>query len=109
VSISGGSGALSLKIPQRRAESAGAEPDIDRPAVTVVEINDPTIADQGIELLDLDALQLTSNPFRARRVVVRLEGGVVVYHSTNHRIRTRTKTQQACWLTLPSAPGQRER
>ena len=71
--------------------------DIDRPAVTVVEINDPTIADQGIELIDQDAVQLTSNPFRARRVVVRLEGGVIVYHSTNHRIRTRTKTQQG-WL-----------
>ena len=26
--------------------------DIDRPAVTVVEISDPAIADQGIELID---------------------------------------------------------
>jgi AraC family transcriptional regulator, ethanolamine operon transcriptional activator len=64
------------------------------PAVTVVEISDPAIAGQGIELIDQDALQLTSTPFRARRVVVRLEGGVVVYHSTNQRIRTRTKTQR---------------
>jgi AraC family transcriptional regulator, ethanolamine operon transcriptional activator len=71
--------------------------DINRPAVTVVEINDPTIADQGIELIDQDVVQLASNPFRARRVVIRLEGGVIVYHSTNHRIRTRTKTQQG-WL-----------
>jgi AraC-like DNA-binding protein len=65
----------------------------EQPAVTVVEISDPAIAGQGIELIDLDAVQLTSVPFRARRVVVRLEGGVVVYHSTNHRIRTRTKAQ----------------
>jgi AraC family transcriptional regulator, ethanolamine operon transcriptional activator len=65
----------------------------DQPSVTVVEISDPAIAGQGIELIDLDAVQLTSVPFRARRVVVRLEGGAVVYHSTNHRIRTRTKVQ----------------
>jgi AraC-like DNA-binding protein len=65
----------------------------DQPSVTVVDISDPAIAGQGIELLDLDAVQLTSTPFRARRVIVRLEGGVVVYHSTNHRIRTRTKAQ----------------
>jgi AraC family transcriptional regulator, ethanolamine operon transcriptional activator len=82
--------------------------DINRPAVTVVEINDPTMADQGIELIDQDAVQLTSNPFRARRVVVRLEGGVVVYHSTNHRLRTRTKTQQgllAYVIFSPQAMG----
>jgi AraC family transcriptional regulator, ethanolamine operon transcriptional activator len=63
------------------------------PAVTVVEIDDPAIAGQGIEIVDLDAVQLTSIPFRARRVVVHLEGGAVLYHSTNHRIRTRTKAQ----------------
>jgi len=65
----------------------------DQPSVTVVDLSDPAIAGQGIELIDLDAVQLTSVPFRARRVVVRLEGGAVVYHSTNHRIRTRTKVQ----------------
>jgi AraC-like DNA-binding protein len=65
----------------------------DRPSVTVVDISDPAVAGQGIELVDLDAVQLTSLPFRARRVIVRLEGGAVVYHSTNHRIRTRTKVQ----------------
>ena len=65
---------------------------IDQPAVTVVDFSDPAIAGQNLELVDLDALQLTSVvPFRARRVVVRLVGGVVVYHSTNHRIRTRTR------------------
>ncbi len=67
---------------------------VDQPAVTVVEISDPAIAGQGIQIVDLDAVQLTSTPFQARRVVVRLEGGAVLYHSTNHRIRTRTKTQR---------------
>mgnify|MGYP001039928241 FL=1 len=65
----------------------------DPPAVTVVEIDDPTRAGQGIEIVDLDAVQLASAPFRARRVVVRLDGGVVVHQSTNHRVRARTKTQ----------------
>ena len=64
------------------------------PAVTVVDLSDPAIAGQNLELVDLDAVQLTSAPFRARRVVVRLESSTVVYHSTNHRIRTRTKAQR---------------
>ena len=66
----------------------------EQPAVTVVDIRDPAVAGEGIEVVDLDAVQLTSIPFRARRVIVRLEGGVVVYHSTNHRIRTRTRSQK---------------
>jgi len=44
----------------------------DRPAVTVDEIDEPTMAGAGIELFDLDAVQLQSLPFRVRRVVVRL-------------------------------------
>lgn len=65
----------------------------DPPAITVVEIDDPTRAGEGVEVADLDAVQLAAAPFRARRVVVRLEGGVVVHYSTNHRVRARTKTQ----------------
>ena len=34
-------------------------PDIDRLAATVAEISYPTIADQGIERIDQDAVQLT--------------------------------------------------
>jgi AraC family ethanolamine operon transcriptional activator len=73
-------------VPERGAS-------VDQPAVTVAEISDPATAGQGIERLDLDAVQLTSTPLRVRRVVVRLEGGTVAYHSTNHRVRTRTKSQ----------------
>jgi AraC-like DNA-binding protein len=65
-----------------------------QPAVTVLEISDPAIAGEELELVDLDAVQLTSVPFRARRVVVRLEGCAVLYHATNRRIRTRTRTQR---------------
>jgi AraC-like DNA-binding protein len=73
------------KVPERGVSG-------DQPSVAVAEITDPAIAGEDYELADLDALQLTSTvPFRARRVVVRFEGGAVVYHSTNHRIRTRTQ------------------
>jgi len=67
---------------------------INQPAVTVVEIDDPAMAGAGIELLDLDAVQLQSMPLRVRRVVVRLEACTVVYYSTNARVRTRTTVRE---------------
>jgi AraC family ethanolamine operon transcriptional activator len=62
------------------------------PAVTILEISDLTLASEGFELLEQDAVQLQSRPLRARRVVIRLDGVAVVFHSTNLRVRTRTKT-----------------
>jgi hypothetical protein len=41
-------------------------PDINRLTVTVVEISDPTIADQGIERINQDAGQLTIALSRAK-------------------------------------------
>ena len=55
----------------------------DRTAVTVVEISDSADANAGIEPFDLDAVQLQSLPFRARRVVVRAGAATVVFTSTN--------------------------
>jgi len=63
----------------------------DPPAVTVVEITEPTAVNAGIELLDQEAVQLQSMPLRARRVIVRLDGAAVVFHSSNLRVRTRTR------------------
>lgn len=77
----------------------------DQSSVTVVEISDPAIAGQGLELLELDAVKLTSAPFRARRVVVHLEGAAVVFHATNHRVRTRTKTQGGRLAYAVFGPG----
>ena len=62
--------------------------------VTVVEITDPADASAGIELLDVNAVQLQSTPFRARRVMVQLEASTVVFHSTNLRLRTRTSVRK---------------
>jgi AraC family transcriptional regulator, ethanolamine operon transcriptional activator len=70
-------------------ESAAPNTD-DLPAVTVVEITEPTAVNAGIELLAQEAVQLQSVPLRARRVVVRLGSATVVFHRTNLRIRTRT-------------------
>ncbi len=61
---------------------------IAQPAVTVEDISDPTTVNAGIELIDQDAVQLQSQPLRARRVIVRLEAATVVFHSSNLRLRT---------------------
>jgi AraC-like DNA-binding protein len=63
------------------------------PAVTVVEINDPTAAGAGIELIDQEVMQLQALQLRARRVTVRLESAAVLFHSTNLRVRTRTSVR----------------
>ena len=81
---------------------------IHPPAVTVTEVDDPTVAGCGIEVLDLDAVQLESVPLRVRRIVVRLDGATVVYQSANARVRTRTtigKGLAACVVTGPHARG----
>ena len=67
---------------------------VEHPAVTVIDISDPTEANAGVESLDLDAVQLQSMPLRVRRVMIRLESAAVVYHSTNLRVRTRTSVRK---------------
>jgi AraC-like DNA-binding protein len=86
------------------------EPPVNaqEPAVTVVEISDPTAAGAGIDLLDQDVMQLQSMPLRARRVIVRLEAAAVVFHSTNLRVRTRTSVRKGllAYVTFgPQAKG----
>jgi AraC family ethanolamine operon transcriptional activator len=63
------------------------------PAVSVVDISDPTEVGAGVELIDLDAVKLQSMPLRARRVVIHLASASIVFYSTNLRIRTRTRTR----------------
>jgi AraC family transcriptional regulator, ethanolamine operon transcriptional activator len=77
---------------------------IAKPAVTVVEITDPTATRAGIELLDQDAVRLQSTPFRMRRVIVRLEGAAVVFHSANARVRTRTISHMALLAYVAFGP-----
>jgi len=74
------------------------------PAVTVIEINDPTEANAGFELLDLDAVHLQSLPLRARRVIVRLDSATVVFHAVNTRVRTRTSALQGMLAYVAFGP-----
>ncbi|HVP10149.1 MAG TPA: helix-turn-helix domain-containing protein [Phycisphaerae bacterium] len=64
-----------------------------RPAVTVVEIGDPTAVGEAIEVIEQDAVQLQSKPLRARRIVVHIGGSILLFQSTNLPIRTRTRLQ----------------
>jgi AraC family transcriptional regulator, ethanolamine operon transcriptional activator len=85
-----------------------AQSSIAQPAVTVVELSDITAAKAGIELIDLDAVQLQSMPLRVRRVIVRLGAATVVYQSCNLRVRTRTSVRegQLAYVTFgPRASG----
>jgi AraC-like DNA-binding protein len=74
------------------------------PAVSIVEIDDATMAGAGDNLLDLDAVQLKSVPLRVRRVIVRLEACSVVYHSTNARVRTRTSVRDGLLAYVTFGP-----
>jgi AraC family transcriptional regulator, ethanolamine operon transcriptional activator len=88
--------------------STGPPGATSEPAVTIVEITDPIAAGAEIELLDLHAMQLQSIPLRARRVIVRLESAAVVFHSTNLRMRTRTRALKgllACVTFGPQTNG----
>jgi AraC family transcriptional regulator, ethanolamine operon transcriptional activator len=86
----------SIEIPQTvkiSPLSTKSIPPNPSSAVTVVEISDPTAVGETIEVVEMDAVQLESRPLRARRVVVRLGASVLVFHSTNLPIRTRTRLQ----------------
>jgi AraC-like DNA-binding protein len=65
--------------------------DTSQPAVTVLEITEPTAVNAGLELVDQDAVPLEALPLRARRVIVRLDAATVVLQSTNRRLRTHTR------------------
>ena len=80
----------------------------DPPGVTVAEISDPTDANAGVELLDVDAVQLQSVPMHVRRVIVRLGSATVVHHSANLRVRSRTTARHGmlAYITFgPTASG----
>jgi AraC-like DNA-binding protein len=83
------------------------KPDNAQPAVTVDDISDPASAGAGIELIDLDAVQLQSQPLRARRVTVRLGAATVLFHACNLRLRTRTTARAGLLAYLVFGPQAR--
>ncbi|HEY7443057.1 MAG TPA: helix-turn-helix domain-containing protein [Vicinamibacterales bacterium] len=77
---------------------------LNPPAVTVTEITEPTAVNEGIELIDQDAVQLEPQPLRARRVIVRLEGATVVLHTANRRLRTVTRVHEGLLAYVTFGP-----
>ena len=80
---------------------------IHSPAVRVTEITDPASAGAGVELIDLDAMQLESQPLRARRVIVHLEAATVVFHASNLRLRTSTSVHKGLLAYVAFGPQAR--
>jgi AraC family transcriptional regulator, ethanolamine operon transcriptional activator len=77
-----------MNIPPRCFESIQR---VFLPAVTAIEVRDPTVVDEGIGVLRQDLLLLETKPFRARQLMVRLEDSMVLFQETNLRVRLRTE------------------
>jgi len=77
-----------MNIPRQRM---GNMQRVCLPGVTAVEIKDLTVADEGIGVFTRDLLQLDTKPLRARRVIVRLEDSMVLFQTTNLRVRAHTE------------------
>jgi AraC-like DNA-binding protein len=82
------------RLSDFRKMQSDSQGTISPPAVTVIEITEPTAVNEGIELIDQDAVQLEPQPLRARRVIVQLEGATVVLHTSNRRVRTSTRVRE---------------
>jgi AraC-like DNA-binding protein len=62
-------------------------------AVTVVDIHDPTAVGENVRALTQDAVQLQATRLQARRITVRLGTCLLIWHSCNQPLRTRTTLQ----------------
>jgi AraC family ethanolamine operon transcriptional activator len=67
------------------------KPSVSSPpcAVEVTEIDNQTMANAGFQVIGQDVVRLQSKPLKARQVIIRLDGCLVVYHTTNLRLRSR--------------------
>jgi AraC family ethanolamine operon transcriptional activator len=74
----------------RRPTARGPHPAA---GVEVAEISDPTDPGGSLQALDQDLVQLEKRSLRARRLAVRLSDCLVIFHSTNRRMRVRTALQ----------------
>jgi len=77
------------------------------PGVEVARITDPTAPGGSLEVLDQDLVQLEKRPLRARRLAVRLEDCLVIFHSTNQRMRVRTALRDDLLAFLAFGPRTR--
>lgn len=63
-------------------------------AVTIDDLTDAATVGAGVDLAYHDAMTLQSLPLRARRVIVRLGAVMVVFYTSNLRVRTHTKVRE---------------
>lgn len=89
-----------------RGQEQGAQ-SAKEPAVFVYQLTDPSLAGEDFEILDQDVVHLGSEPFNATRVVVNLDKSMFVYHSTSHRVRSRTRIHPAMMVLLIVGPNSR--
>jgi len=78
-----------------------------QPAVTVTDLTEPTTPGENLEFADVDLVKLASPGLRARRVIIRLEGAMIVYHRTSLRVRTRSTLSQGLVGYGTCGPGGR--
>jgi AraC family ethanolamine operon transcriptional activator len=65
--------------------------DCLRASVEIFDIGNPNAANGCVELLDQDLVQLQGQTLKGRQVIVRLGRCVLMYYSTNLRVRTRPR------------------
>lgn len=73
------------------------------PAVELTEIFDPAVANATFEFIDQDLVPLSSKTsLKARQVVVRLNGAILIGYTTNARVRTRPTLHKdyACYVSF---------
>lgn len=81
---------------------AGESPRV----VEITDVRDPASAGSSFEFLDQDVVHLPSpSPFRARRVIVRLEDCLLVYYLTSVPVRTRPTLQDDVVAFVTFGPG----
>ena len=88
-------------------DTNGRSQQAQGPAVVLFELTDPGAAGEDMEILDQDVVHLGSESFSARRVLVNLDKSMFVYHSTSHRVRTRTRIHPALMALLIVGPTSR--
>lgn len=65
------------------------------PAVSVSPLTDPSAANDGLKMLEMDMLSLDEKPFLALRTIVRLERSELIFHETSCRLRSYTKIDES--------------
>lgn len=88
-------------MPRQRIENTQSA---SFPSVKVVEIRDPTTVGEEIEILRQDLVQLETKPLRARQIYVRYDDSMVVFQSTNVRLRVRTSLQNGLLVFVVFGP-----